>query len=306
MIVSIFGTNGMLSSFITKYFFQQGHIVNTFGIEKPSVDCYTNFQYLDLANSDIDYSVLIKSDLVVFAAGAGVQADKQTDTSLIYKINLCSPIEICNSLKKFEYKGIYISFGSYMEIGLNDNENFYFDEKQVELSDLPVNNDYALSKRLLTRFMSNLQSSYKFWHFILPNIFFKDEPGTRLIPYVLNYLERSKRGEVCEIPRFSSGDQIRQYVNFNDVCYLIMRCIDSDIKSGVYNIGGGEVLSIKELIIRLFNHYNVPVFPGMFGKAIRRDNDIRSLKLNCEKLKKELGYMPHNQIESIFQHGTDK
>lgn len=300
-IISIFGTNGMLSTYLSIFFFNKKDVIlNLYGIEKPNDYRYTNFIYTNLLENKIDYTLLAKSDLIIYAAGAGVQAALNTDSELMYKLNLYSPIEICNKLKKHEFKGAYMSFGSYMEVGINDNENVLFDEKSVELSSLPVSNDYALSKRLLTRFMGNLNAPYRFWHFILPNLFVEEEKGTRLIPYILNYLNKIKNGETCEPLSFSSGGQIRQYINLDEVCSVINIVFEISINSGIYNIGGGEVLSIKELIIRLFNFYKVPISNDFFGKETRRDGDIRCLKIDGNKLYKEINFLPNKKIESIL------
>lgn len=301
MIISIFGTNGMLSTYLSKLFFQdKRYILNLYGIEKPTNYLYTNYNYIDLLNDEIDYDSLLKSDLIIYASGAGVQAALNTKSELMFHLNLHVPIKICNKLKEYNYKGIYISFGSYMEIGLNADENISFDETQIKLSPLLVTNDYALSKRLLTRFMGDLFAPYQFWHFILPNIFVKDEEGTRLIPYVLDYLRKTSNGELCDLPRFSSGEQIRQYISLEDIGMVILSCIKYNICSGIYNIGGGEVMSIKELITRLFNYYNLPISDKMFSKEVRRDGDIKSLKINGKKLENAIGYQPHQKIESIL------
>ena len=73
------------------------------------------------------------------------------------------------------------------------------------------------------------------------------------------------------------------------------------IPSGIYNIGGGEFLSIRSLIERLFAIYHVPCDDSFFGKETRRDGDIKSLCLCGDKLKIELGEQPSATIEDIFQ-----
>jgi len=302
MIIAIFGTNGMISSLLSKFFYDKSetNIVNVYGTQEPGNYLFSNFFYTDLLKDGIDYQELLKSDLIIYAAGAGVQASIIESSELMYQLNLFVPISICTQLKVLNYKGIFVSFGSYMEIGLNNDETILFDEKQIEFSSLKVTNDYAISKRLLTRFMGSFSAPYHFLHLILPNIYSNNETGTRLIPYVLNYLSKIKNGLHCNVPQFSSGNQVRQFVNFEDVCFALTRCIKCNIQSGIYNLGGGEILSIKELIIRLFNYYQIPVKDEMFGKEATRDSDIKYLKLNGNKLMKEIDYLPHQRIESIL------
>lgn len=306
MLISIIGTNGMISSYLATFFAQNNNTVNVYGIERPQGYLFSNYIYNDLLKGKLDYEDLIKSDLIIYAAGAGVQAGIKTDAELMYQLNVFIPIKICVQLRDKNYEGAYISFGSYMEIGVNDDEAVFFNEKQIELSTLPVTNDYAMSKRLLTRFMGSFKSPYKFWHFILPNVFMVNEKGTRLIPYVINYLVRTSEGELCEFPKFSSGNQVRQYINFEDVCIVITKCLDKMIESGVYNIGGGEVLSIRNLIERMFSYYKLSVSDEMFGIDIRRDSDIKILKISGEKLLNEIDYLPVQKIESIFDNETKR
>lgn len=133
-----------------------GHSVDVFGLDSPNgYDC-TNFYSCNLLNKDgLDYDILMQSEMIVYASGAGVQAALSTPSSLMYALNVNAPIEITLQLKKREYKGIYVSFGSYMEIGLNDEDGRAFTEEEVICSSLPVTNDYALSKRLYGRYMKD-------------------------------------------------------------------------------------------------------------------------------------------------------
>ena len=145
----------------------------------------------------IDYDKIVGYNVIFYASGAGVQAALKTDSSLMYALNVNVPIEITLQLKKHGFKGIYVSFGSYMEIGLNDEDGKAFKEKEVLCSDLPVTNDYALSKRLYGRYMQDFIAEYIHLHFILPNMFSEDDlkPGTRLVPYTLQYLQDYNAGK---------------------------------------------------------------------------------------------------------------
>ena len=303
MNVAIIGANGMLSMALTKYFYAQPDIVvDVYGLDAPKGYECTNFYQANLLKDKLDYENLIQSDVIIYASGAGVQAALKTDSSLMYALNVNVPIEMTLQLKKHNYKGTFISFGSYMEIGLNDDENKVFDEKAVVCSCLPVTNDYALSKRLYGRYMKDLIADYTHLHFILPNMFSEDDlkPGTRLVPYVLEYLQDFKAGKNPEIPSFSSGMQTRQYITLEEVMVVLSKSLEMNIASGIYCIGGGEFLSIRSLIERLFKLYEVPCKDKYFGKETRRDGDIKSLHIDGAKLFNAIGYLPNNKIEFIF------
>ena len=304
MKIAVIGTNGMLSVALTKFFYGQKDVsVETFGLDKPNgYDC-NRFHQTNLLKDKIDYSYLVTFDVIIYASGAGVQAALNTDSSLMYALNVNAPIEMTLQLKKHGYKGIYISFGSYMEIGINDEDGKIFSEEDVICSSLPVSNDYALSKRLYGRYMHDFSAEFTALHFILPNMFSSDDfkPGTRLIPYILQYIQNKKNGVECESPKFSAGLQTRQFIFLDEVMLVLQKAIEMQIPSDVYNVGGGEFFSIRSLIERVFAFYGVACDDSYFGQSVRRDGDIKSLRISGDKLYRVLGYLPTSKIESALK-----
>lgn len=304
MIVSIIGANGMLSAALTKYYFNKENVsVDVYGLDVPKGYECDNFHQVNLLKDKLNYNRLVMSDVIIYASGAGVQAALQTDSSLMYALNVNAPIEVTLQLKKHNYKGFYVSFGSYMEIGLNGEDGKSFNEDEVICSTLPVTNDYGLSKRLYGRYMKDFSAEYTFYHFILPNMFSEDDlkPGTRLIPYTLQYLQDYKAGKHPQYPNFSAGVQTRQFITLEEMILVVDKAICKHITSGVYNVGGGEFLSIRNLIERLFAIYDVPCKDQFFGREVRRDGDIKSLRIKGCKLMNELGFLPNSKIEDIFK-----
>lgn len=304
MKIAIIGANGMLSVALTKYFYaQEGVSVDVYGLEAPKGYECDSFYQVNLLKDKLDYEILVSSDVIVYASGAGVQAALQTDSSLMYALNVNAPVEMTLQLKKHGFKGIYVSFGSYMEIGLNEESEKSFKEDEVVCSLLPVTNDYALSKRLYGRYMRDFSADFSFYHFILPNMFSEADlkPGTRLVPYTLQYLQDYSAGKNPTEPRFSAGLQTRQFITLEEMILTVDKAICKKIPSGIYNIGGGEFLSIRNLIERLFAIYEVPCKEEFFGQEVRRDGDIKSLCIDGSKLLNELGYLPNSKIEDIFK-----
>ena len=304
MKITIIGANGMLSVALTKFYYGRPDTnVVVYGLDAPKgYDC-DEFHQTDLLKHHLDYSKLLDSDVIIYASGAGVQAALNTDAVLMYALNLYSPIDITLALKKAGYKGIYVSFGSYMEIGVNDEEGRAFTEDEIICSHLPVTNDYALSKRLYGRYMRDFKADYTSYHFILPNMFSEDDlkPGTRLVPYTLQYLQDYCTGKKLSAPSFSAGTQTRQFITLEEMIETVDMAIKFKVPAGLYNIGGGEYISIRTLIERLFAIYGVPIKDDFFGKSVRRDGDIRSLRIDGSKLYKLIGKQPGKSIEDIFK-----
>lgn len=303
MRIAIIGANGMLSVALTKSFMADGHSVDVFGLDAPQgYDC-SNFYPCNLLKDLLDYDTLMQSEMIVYASGAGVQAALSTPSTLMYALNVSAPIEITLQLKKREYRGVYVSFGSYMEIGINDEDGKAFSEDEIICSTLPVSNDYALSKRLYGRYMKDFSADFNFYHFLLPNMFSYDDfkPGTRLIPYTLKYIQEYIAGMNPTAPSFSAGTQTREFILMEDIFPLIIKAAQERIPSGIYNMGGGKFQSIRELIESIFAFFKVPCKEEYFGKSQRRDGDIKSLRLSADKLKSTLGVLPSTSLIDVLK-----
>lgn len=301
-VIIIGGGNGMLSNSIGTFLKKSGHSVQVIGKTLPIEYRPEKFIKKDFLEDEIYITELLDSDVIIYAAGAGVQATIPVEAATIYTMNLQIPIKLCLLLNKYGYQGAFVSFGSYMEIGNNSELYKLFTEKDLVHSCYCVTNDYSLSKRLFTRYIYDANFNFRNYHFILPNLFSKDETGMRLLPYVINYLKEIKRGGKIIKPRLSSGYQIRQYVYIEEVMEAVFKCIEGKVTSGIYNIGGGQIATIKEFVAELFEAFTVDLDEKMFGKEIRRDNDIQSLSLDNTKLWNTINYSPTTKVTDIY-HG---
>ena len=293
----------MLSVALANTYTALGHNVIVYGLDSPKGYNYSSYCKCNLLSDKLNYEILIQSDIIIYASGAGVQAALSTPSSLMYSLNVNVPVEITLQLKRYEYKGIFISFGSYMEIGVNDEDGKSFTEEGMVCSHLPVTNDYGLSKRLYSRYMNDFNADFTFWHFILPNMFSYNDfkSGTRLIPYCLQYIKDYKSNLHPTIPKFSSGTQTREFILMEDIFPLILQAVSRKMPSGIYNMGGGKFQSIRQLVESIFDFYSVPCKNDYFGQSVRRDGDIQSLRLDSNKLRKNLGTLPSTSLEDVLR-----
>ncbi|MCX6300312.1 MAG: NAD(P)-dependent oxidoreductase [Bacteroidetes bacterium] len=297
MLVSLIGSNGFLSRYIglycNKYFIE----LNVYGRVKPISYKFNKFCRVDLLCDELDYKDLAKSDIIIYAAGAGVQFHLDESKDAIYNLNVMLPISICNNLKKYKYQGAIFTFGSYFEIGEN-LENKSFSEKEILHSQLKSPNDYTISKRILTRYFesfNNCDSTFTKLHFILPTIYGETESSYRLIPYILNGIREDSNLTV------TSGEQIRQYLYIEDVVSIIFSSIKANLESGIYNLCGAEEYSVKELVLYLFwlNKKEIP--NNIFGKIKRVDTGMKILKLDGGKLEKKIGKISYHRILDVYK-----
>ena len=294
MKISILGANGFLSTSIAKYAIGKGWLLDMYGLDKPIQHTYSRFYPIDLLRGDIDTEVLCKSDIIVYAVGAGIQSNLNEDANLIYALNVNAPTRICNALKQSEYKGVFISFGSYFELGECDLGHPATEEEvQTSVSSAPT--DYVVSKRMLTRFVTSYKHDFTHWHFILPTIYGRGENPQRLIPYTVNAIRSGTS------LHFTAGNQVRQYIHVSEVPQLISVAIEKDLPSGVYNVAGNETLTVRELVQTIHEVLNVSLHDDCFGAETRSDVNMKFLSLDGGKLFDAIGFKAEKSIRELIK-----
>ena len=296
MKISILGCNGFLSTAIAQYTNQKGWTLDMYGLDKPQGHKYDKFVQCNLMDAELDCSPLLNSDIVVYAIGAGIQANLKEGFNLIYNLNVTAPVTICNKLKELDFKGIFVTFGSVFEMGETKEEKF-FTEEDVLTSTAPAPSDYVVSKRMLSRFVTSYKHDFTHWHFVIPTIYGAGENPKRLIPYVVNAIKNN------EELHFTAGDQTRQYVHVSDVPRLLEMAFEKKLSSGMYNIEGKETLTVKELVALIHQFMGKSVPDGGFGTLQRTDVGMKFLALDGSKLKNLIEYNSKRGIvESLIDY----
>lgn len=278
---AIIGSNSFLASYIITDLEKENHALTLFSREKTNSNhLFSVFVY---PNSIPDYAVFLDYDIIIFAAAGGVQSSKKYSSGEIYALNAFLPIDLSNFLDENNFKGKLISFGSYFEIGGQD-ELKPFTETEVALSNFDVPNHYCLSKRLLTRFVNDSISKMNHYHIILPSIYGKNENENRLIPYLISSLENKKNLEL------TAGTQIRQFLHVKDVSEFILMICNESIEKGVYNLASDNYNWVKDIVETVFNHFGKD-FSAVLGKIQRQDESMQVLLLDSTKAR-NLGWKP--------------
>lgn len=92
MNINLIGSNGSLASAIGRYCNAQGHHLNVFGRSVPRKYHCDSFVETDLMEDALDSPSLYDADVIVYAAGAGVQSYRHDADKSIYRLNVEVPI----------------------------------------------------------------------------------------------------------------------------------------------------------------------------------------------------------------------
>lgn len=296
MRLAILGSNGFLSNAIVRYCAEHTEaIVDVFGLKEPVNLKYDTFYQINLSEQEIKGDELKDYDIVAYCIGAGIQSNLQEGNDIIYKLNVSVPVSICNALENIGYKGVFVTFGSYFEIGATGIDRPLTEEEILFSSGLAVN-DYTVSKRMLSRYVESRKHSFTYWHFILPTIYGEGENPMRLIPYTLSSIMSGK--EV----KFTNGNQVRQYIHVDMIPNIIMNAYYNELSSGIYNIEGNETLSVKEIVAMIFKFMGKDFPENAFGATQRADVGMKYLALNGSLLKSKIIIEYNQTILSSLQH----
>lgn len=87
---------------------------------------------------------------------------------------------------------------------------------------------------------------------------------------------------------YGNGSTIRDFVHVRDLCRMMLQCLELDAK-GVFNCGGGNGTSIRELIA---------LIEGITGKILKVDSkparafDPPAIVLDISRAQEQLGWVP--------------
>ncbi|MBL0302368.1 MAG: NAD(P)-dependent oxidoreductase [Cytophagaceae bacterium] len=292
MKICFIGATSFLGNSFADYFLNQNISISVFGRTNPQFPC-DDFFALDLNNDEIPFSELLKFDIIYYFAGEGIQSDKGYSLKNLYNVNLFKIIEICDYLNNYSFNGIFISFGSYSEIGLI-HQNLSQTEEEIVFSKSILPNDYSKSKRLLTTFIQSSEFRFKIFHLIIPTIYGPGENPNRLIPYLI------RKGKNNEPIFLTHGNQIRQYLFVNDIPIIVDNLISLDIKSGIYNIEGPDNYSVKDMAFMILKYFSFDLGLIKFGSIQKWDNGLPYLRLDGSKLYNLIGDIKFKGLKEVL------
>ena len=293
MKISILGSNGFLSTALARFANEKGWALDVHGRREPEGYRCDNFFKIDFAETKVDSRMLLDSDIVIYAVGAGIQANLKESAELIHKLNVEVPKDICRQLDELDFEGRFVTFGSVFEMG-ETTERHSFTEEDILNSTCPAPNAYTVSKREFSRFVSSETYGFTHWHFIIPTIYGTGENPKRLIPYTVGAIRQNAP------LHFTAGDQTRQYLHVSEVPKIIEKAFERKLSGGIYNIEGCETLTVKGIVTKIHTLLGKDVPTDCFGSVERADVGMKHLALDGSKLRKAIGFKASVRIEDVI------
>ena len=191
-----------------------------------------------------------------------------------FQVNVKGAEIIFDLAKKYNFKVVFASsssvYGDVEKIPIKEN----FDRNPI--------NPYGQTK-LEDEFLAE-----KFWETGTQiiglryfNVFGKNQNPSYagVITKFLNEIKQNKPPKI-----FGEGNQIRDFVYVEDVAQANINAMMNNVKKGFFNVGSGEVISIKEIAEHLLQISKIkkdPIYlPPLKGDIMKSQSDIQKSKTN--------------------------
>ena len=213
--------------------------------------------------------------------------EKNKIETIIWSVSTYNPLNISNTVVdhilfrnvldvcEAYYKNI-IYLGSMSEVNFSGKikNDHYFDRSPVS--------EYGKSKQAISKMLQCSTNKIKKYNLRLFGVFGCGEPNHRLIPSVISAVN------LARTIKLSDCKQIRDFVNVKVVSEIVIRIIQNGaIPDGLYNIGSGIGIKIKELLLK-----SVPESKKKFlnfSVQERRETDLDKQIACIQKSNKALG-----------------
>lgn len=165
---------------------------------------------------------------------------------------------------------------------------------------------YVIAKNTMLEMMKHYHAQYGLKNFVfrLPTIYsyspypFYFPNGVKTKRPVYQMIEKAQKGEPIEV--YGDGSYAKDMVHVYDFSQELCKALEADIDGGIYNIGTGIPVTIKEQIETI-----VDVFSPKNKKSsiIMRPDKVCTggFLMDIENAKRDLGYEPKYSCRDLFE-----
>jgi nucleoside-diphosphate-sugar epimerase len=278
--IFITGITGFLGSNIAEYLIKEGHTIAATYRKTSSKKRCAGFEndIVWILQDDNDWCekvINFKPEIIIHSAWLGVEHNERN----LWEVQLTNIDFIKQILfiaKKVNAKK-FISLGSQAEYGV-------FDGCITEHHPLNPTEAYGCVKVICTELVRQFCTSHNInWFWLrLFSFFGKGQSDEWLIPNLVNKLLTTDHMD------FTPGEQKYAYLYVEDLARAINSIVNINGPSGVYNISGKHLISLKNLIKNIRDQIN-PSFVLNFSKLEYRPNQPMWMQGDVSKFTEQFG-----------------
>lgn len=227
-------------------------------------------------------------EFVIHSLSSTVPATSQ-NACFDVESNLLSTLKLLRIMEKYGVRDIvYLSsggaiYGDFLKKVHNEEDAVY------------PKSSYGVVKLAIEKYLLSYSELYGFHSLILrlSNPFGKYHYNTK--QGVINIaIRKAIQNETLEI--WGTGDGVKDYIYIEDFCSILFRLIEDGIESGVYNVGGGNPLSVNEIFDQIRS-----LSPSFKCEHINASTlDVQSFELDITKLREKLGKLSFRKLNEAL------
>ncbi len=303
MKILVTGGAGFIGSHISTYLYDKGFDIEIIdNLERSSPENLRRIKEKNLLIHKID---LRKNDLrtllerydVIIHASAYISVEESMHNPWIYFENNFYATERLTRYLSNKQKIIYLSsaavYGEPIKIPIEETDP------------TRPKSPYGLSKLLGEKSVirNSLCNKYSYFIFRIFNVYGRGQ-NKEYAGVITIFLDRLRR----DLPPiiYGDGSSIRDFIYVEDVAKAVYLAINKDL-SGVYNLGTGKGVSIKELAGIMIKLSGKEYLKPVFSEA--RPGDIKISIANINRIKRDLGFAPSidlvNGLSKLFREDQD-
>lgn len=166
---------------------------------------------------------------------------------------------------------------------------------------------YVIAKNTMLEMMKHYHAQYGLKNFVfrLPTIYsYSPYPyyfpnGVKTMRPVYQMIGKAMRGEPIEV--YGDGSYAKDMVHVYDFSQELCKAVEADVDGGVYNIGTGKPVTIKEQIETIVDVFSPK---GKRSPIIMRPDKVcgGGFLMDIENAKHDLGYVPKYSCRDLFEN----
>ena len=288
------GSTGFLGSHIARKFINNGNILLLSYRDKSNFSLCADYKekvkWVNTSSKEWIYKVeCFNPEILINAAWQGVGVESRNNWFEQIE-NIFFQQELLDLSKRINIQQ-FVGFGSQAEYG-------YLNNPAKETDPTNTTSAYGAAKLAalqITKSFCEIHSINWIW-LRLFSFFGEGESDKWLIPFVIKKI-------INELPlELTSGEQQVAYLHVNYLTEIISKIITkAGMSSGVYNISGNELFSVKDLVTKIRDMVN-PEYTLTFGGIPCRKNQSPLIIGDMSKLKAEIEIPDFNDFEERLKN----
>ncbi len=271
------GSSGFIGRALKKQLLKQNYRVYDFNLENGDIADKNALRQFD--THGIDH--------VIHLAGRVFVPDSWDDPHQFYSTNVTGTLNVLEFCKLNQCTLTYVSaylYGLPNKLPISENTL------------LQPNNPYAHSKYLAEELCRFYHKTFNTKIVVIRpfNVFGVGQNKIFLIPSIIHQVLYDKEIIVNDlVPR-------RDYIYMEDLIKSLTASLSCKKDFGIYNIGSGYSLSVKEIIDKIQIVFNSS--KNVVSRNEERKSEISDVVANITRAKNELGWEPENSFEQGLEY----